>query len=122
MRRFEIAGTVGLLLYVPHLSRLSVGHEAIFGFLLSLAVLLIACHVRLEGYRWQMVPAYFLACSLVFYECVHWLWGFQTTDLAAVLALLFGGGRGRLLVFLFAFKAHCPPGPPTLGQHRPHLL
>ena len=122
MRRFEIAGTVGLLLYVPHLFRLSVGHEAIFGFLLCVAVLLIACHVWLEGYRWQMVPAYFLACSLVLYECVHWLWGFQTTDLAAVAALLLGLAAIVLCNLLPVFKLPMPTGPYKVATQTRHLI
>lgn len=122
MRRFEIAGTVGLLLYVPHLFRLSVGHEAIFGFLLSLAVLLIACHVWLERYRWQMVPAYFLAGSLVLYECVHWLWGFQTTYLAAVAAFLLGLAAVVLCILLPVFKLPAPTGPYKVGTQTRHLV
>jgi hypothetical protein len=71
MRRLEIAGTSGLLLYTLHLVFAPSDHEATFAFILGIAAFLNVCHLWLDGYRWQMAPAYFVAFGLVAYECIH---------------------------------------------------
>ena len=69
-----------------------------------------------------MAPAYFLACSLVLYECMHWVWGFQATDLAAVAALLFGLAAIVLCILLPVFKLPAPTGPYKVGTQTRHLI
>jgi dienelactone hydrolase len=122
MRRLEIAGTVGLLLFVPYLFFPSVGQKAIFDFLLCIVALVIACHVWLEGYRWQMAPAYFLVVSLVLYECAHGLWGFQATYFAGVAALLFDLTAIGLSILLPVFKLPALTGPYKVGTQVRHII
>jgi Platelet-activating factor acetylhydrolase, isoform II len=122
MRRLETAGTVGFLLYAPHLFFPSVDREAIFAFLLGLAALLIACHVWFEGYRWQMAPAYLLAFSLVLYECMHWLWSFRTPYLAGVGALLLDVAAIVLCLLLPVFRLPAPTGPYRVGTQTRHIV
>jgi dienelactone hydrolase len=122
MRRLEVAVTVGLLLYVPHLLFLSVGQESIFFVLLGLVALAIMCHVWLEGYRWQMAPAYFLECGLVLYECTHWLWGFQAPYLAGVAALLLDQTAIVLCILLPVFRLPAPTGPYKVGTQTRHIV
>jgi hypothetical protein len=54
MRPLEVAGTIGLFLYTPHLDFPWLDQEALFACLL---LLVIARHLWFEGYRWQMAPA-----------------------------------------------------------------
>jgi predicted dienelactone hydrolase len=122
MRRLEIAGTVGLLLCMPHLFFPSAGREAIFAFLPCIAALLIACQIWFEGYRWQMAPAYLLAFSLVLYECMHRLWGFDAPYLAGVAALLFGLAAIVLSILLPVFRLPAPTGPYKVSTQMRHLV
>ncbi len=122
MRRWEIAATVGLLLYMPLLLFPSVGQEAIFAFLLCIAALAIACHFWFEGYRWQMAPAYFLAFGLVLYECMHWLWGFRVPYIAGVTALLFDLAAIVLSILLPVFKLPALTGPFKVGTQIRHII
>jgi len=122
MRRLEIAGTVGFLLYMPHLFFPSDGQEAIFAVLLCIAALLTACHVWFEGYRWQMAPAYFLAIILALYECMHWLWGFHAPYLAGVAALLLDLAAVVLSILLPVFKLPAPTGPHKVGTQIRHII
>jgi Platelet-activating factor acetylhydrolase, isoform II len=122
MRRLEIAGTVGLLLYTPHLFFSSADPEAIFAIVLCIAVLAIAGHVWFEGYRWQMAPAYLLACGLVLYECMHRLSGFHAPYLVAVAAVLCGLTAVLLCILLPVFRLPAPTGPYKVGTQTRHLV
>ena len=122
MRRLEVTGTGGLLLYVFHLFFPFAGHEVIFAFLLCITAVVIACHVWFEGYRWQMAPAYFLAFGLVLYECMHRLWGFQAPYLAGVAALLFDLAAIGLSILLPVFKLPAPSGPYKVGTQIRHIV
>jgi hypothetical protein len=122
MRRLEIAGTVGLLLYAPYLFVPNVGHEAVFSFLLGVAALVFVCHLRFEGYRWQMAPAYFLACGLVLYECAHRLWGFHAPYLAGLVALMFDLAAIVLGIVLPVFELPAPTGSYKVGTQTRHLI
>ena len=121
MRRLEVTGTVGLLLYVFHLFFPFAGHEVIFAFLLCITAVVIACHVWFEGYRWQMAPAYFLAFGLVLYDCMHRLWGFQAPYLAGVAALLFDLAAIGLSILLPVFKLPALTGPYKVGTQVRHI-
>jgi hypothetical protein len=122
MRRLEIAGTICLLLYVPHLFFPGVGPEAAFAFVLGITVLTIACHVWFEGYRWQMAPAYFLAFSLAPYEFMHRLWSFQAPYLAGVAAILCDLAAIVLSILLPVFRLPAPTGPYKVGTQTRHLV
>jgi hypothetical protein len=122
MRRLEIAATVGLLLYTPCLFFPSLGHESIFTVLLCIAALVIACHVWLEGYRWQMAPAYFLVLSLALYECMHRLWGVHVPYLAGVGVLLLDLAAIGLGILLPVFKLPVPTGPYKVGTQIRHII
>jgi dienelactone hydrolase len=122
MRRLEIAGTVALLLYTPHLLFPSGGQEAVFAVLLCIAVLAVVGHVWFEGHRWQMAPAYFLACGLVLYECMHRLSGFHAHYLVAVAAVLCGLIAIILCILLPVFRLPAPTGPYKVGTQTRHLV
>jgi dienelactone hydrolase len=122
MRRLEIAGTVGLLLYTPHLFFPSVGREAMFAVLLCIAALVIACHVWFEGYRWQMAPAYFLACGLVLYECMYWLWDFHGAYLVGVAAFLLDTAAIGFCILLPVFRLPAPTGLYKVGTQTRHIV
>jgi dienelactone hydrolase len=122
MRRLEIAGTVGLLLYTPHLFFQSAGQDGIFAFILCIAMLAIAYHLWFEGYRWQMAPAYGLAIGLVLYECVHWLWGLHAPHLAGVAALVFVLAAILLCILLPVFRLPAPTGPYRVGTQIRHII
>jgi Platelet-activating factor acetylhydrolase, isoform II len=115
MRRLEIAGTGGLLMYTPHLLFPSVGQEAAFAVLLCAVAVLIACHIWFEGYRAQMAPAYFLMLGLALYECMHRLWGFHAPYFSGVAALLLGTAAIVLCILLPVFKLPAPSGPYKVG-------
>jgi dienelactone hydrolase len=122
MRRLEVAGAVGLLLYTPYLLFPSSGHEGIFGLLLSVTVLLIASHVWFEGYRWQMAPAYFLAFSLVLYECMHWFWGFRAPYHFGVAALLCDVAAIVISLLMPVFRLPAPTGPYKVGTQSRYII
>src|ERR1700737_2351718 len=122
MRRLEIAGTVGLLLYVPPLLLPSVGWEWLIVFLQCITTLVIACHVWLEGCRWQMAPAYFLTISLIPYECVHWLWGFAAPYLVGIIASLFVLAAIVFCILLPVFRLPAPTGPYKVGTQIRHIV
>lgn len=46
------------------------------------------CHLWLEGYRWQSVPAYIATLSLVVYELSHRLSNLQASNLGGLVAIL----------------------------------
>jgi dienelactone hydrolase len=122
MRRLEMVGTIGLLFYTPHLFFASFGHEPIFAFVLCITVLVIVCHIWLEGYRWQMASAYLLTLSLVLYECIHWLWDFRAFHPAGIAALLLDLAAIVLCILLPVFKLPAPTGPYKIGTQTRHLV
>jgi hypothetical protein len=122
MRRLEIVGTVGLLLYTPHLLLPSVGWEWLFVFLLCIATLVIVCQVWLEGYRWQMVPAYFVAVGLVLYECAYWLWSFPAPYLSGIIVPLFVLATAVFCILLPVFRLPAPTGPYKVGTQIRHIV
>lgn len=122
MRPLEIAGTIGLLLYALHLPFPSLGHQAEFALFLYIVAVVIACHVWLEGYRWQMAPAYLLAFSLVLYEWLHRPLGFHAPSLVAIGALLLDFAAIGLSILLPVFKLPAPTGPHKVGTQTRHII
>jgi predicted dienelactone hydrolase len=120
MRRLEIAGTIGLLLYSSHL--FLGGFEASFALVLSVSALLIVCHLWLEGYRWQMAPAYLAALGLVCYECVHRLSSLQVSYLVGSIAILLVLAGVALCAILPVFRLPAPTGPYKVGTQTRHLV
>jgi predicted dienelactone hydrolase len=122
MRWLEIAGTIGLLLYTPHLLFPSAGHEAIFAFVLYTTALVIACHVWLEGYRWQMAPAYFLAVGLSVYEYTRQSPDIHVPYLVGGTALLMILATIALCILLPVFRLPAPTGPYQVGTQSRHII
>ena len=122
MRRFETAGTVALLPYALHLFFPSIGNEWVFAFLLVVGSLAIACHAWLEGCRWQMAPAYFLAASLPLYEAAHLLSEFPACPFAGVAVLLLDLTAIALCIVMPVFRLPAPTGPYNIGTETRHLI
>lgn len=121
MRRLEIIGTIGLLLYALHPFFPAAVHEPIFASLLCIAALVMGGHVWFEGSRWQMAPAYFLALWLVLYEFIHQLQGVHASYLVGIVALLFGLAAILLSVLLPVFRLPALTGPYRVGTQIRHL-
>jgi dienelactone hydrolase len=121
MRRLEIAGTVGLLLYTLHLLLPSGARETGFFPLLSATAVVMLYHVWVDGARWQMAPAYFVAVSFIAFECVHWLWGFPAPYLAGIAAVPFEMAAIGLSIVLPVFRLPAPTGPFKVGTQTRHI-
>lgn len=122
MRRLEIAVTVGLLLYSPHLLFPSFGREGLFVFLLSVITLVIVCQIWWEGYRWQMAAAYLTAIGFVLYQCVHSFWGIPAPYLAGIGALVLVLAAIFFSILLPVFTLPEPSGPYKVGTQIRHLV
>jgi dienelactone hydrolase len=122
MRRLEIAGTIGLFLYALHLFTAPVGSDATLVFFLSVAVLIIICHLWLEGYRWQMVPAYFVAVALPVYEIAHRLGNFQALYLFGSAIVLLILASIVLSTILPVFELPALTGLNKVGTQTRHLI
>jgi predicted dienelactone hydrolase len=122
MRPLEIAVTVALLPYVLHLLSPSRGESVVFSLLAFIAALLAICHVVVEGYRWQMFPAYCLAIVFVVYECTRWFWVFRAPYCAGVAALLFELAAITLSTALPIFRLPAPTGPYKIGTEIRHIV
>ena len=122
MRPLEIAVAVVLLPYVLHLLSPSQGDSLVFSLLPLIAALLVVCQVVVEGYRWQMVPAYCLTIVIVAYECTRWFWVFRAPYYAGAAALLFEFAAIALGTALPIFKLPTPTGPYKIGTEIRHLI
>jgi predicted dienelactone hydrolase len=120
MRRLEIAGTIGLLLFSSYLFLR--GFEATFALVLGVSAVLIVCHLGLEGYRWQMAPAYLAALGLIGYECVHRLSSLQGSYLVGSVAILLVLASVALCAILPVFRLPAPTGPYKVGTQIRHLV
>jgi hypothetical protein len=121
MRRLEIAGIVGLLLYTLHWLLPSIGHEAIFFILLCITAVVIAYHVFVEGSRWQMAPAYFVVFCFVLFECIRLLWGLPALHLVGLAAVLLELAAIGLSIVLPVFRLPTPTGPFKVGTQTRHI-
>ena len=113
MRVLETIGTIGILLcglLLPFY-----GGETEFGLPIALATLVIGCHLLREGWRLQMIPAYFSIVVMIVYECQQGLWGYQSPEgVSAVIAL----SALTALVTCIAmpvFRLPLPTGPYEVG-------
>jgi hypothetical protein len=121
MRRFEAAATAIFLLYVLHLIFPSFGHGWAFA-VLGAGLLAIACHAWLEGHRWQMVPAYFLAGALPLYEAIHLLDEGRAPVLAAKAIFLLALATVTLCTIMPVFQLPVPSGPYKIGTESRYLV
>src|SRR5579872_3765429 len=123
MRRLEIVGTIGLLLSAFHLLIAPFDDGAVFAFLLGITVLIIVCQLWFEGYRWQMLSAYFVAVGLPLFEIGLRLGRFQELHLllglAMILLILLSIVLGTILP---VFELPVPTGPYKVGTQTRHLI
>jgi dienelactone hydrolase len=122
MRTTELI--VMVILLVPVLRFLTPGRE--YGFSIHLlpflAVLVGLVHLRTEGYRWQMLPAYVLIIALVLYEAIIWMRFGRPLFSVGVLALIVWLGALGLSVLLPVFEFPKPTGPFQVGTEVRHLV
>src|SRR5437868_2772098 len=121
MRRLEAAATAIFFLYASHLIFPSIGREWAIA-VLGAGLLAIACHAGLEGCRWQMVPAYFLAGALPLYEAIHLLGGNPAPVLAAIAILPLELATVALCIMMPIFRLPTPSGPYKIGTEARYLV
>jgi predicted dienelactone hydrolase len=122
MRPLEVAIIVVLLPYVLHLLSPSRGESHWYGVFALVAVIVTLGHWVVEGYRWQMIPAYCVAIILFIYECSRWFVAWRASYVLGGVALL-----GELLAIALStkmpvFKLAAPTGPYKVGSHIRHLV
>ena len=122
MRPLELLITVVLLPYIVHLLSPSRGESLIFNFLPFIAAVLIICHLAIEGYRWQMAPAYGLAIALVIYECARPPFVLQNSYYLGITALLFEVTAILLSTALPIFILPTTSGPYKVASEIRHLV
>jgi predicted dienelactone hydrolase len=94
------------------------------------ALALMLAHFGMEGYRWQMAPAYLLValgCLLTLKRAPHQetrdsRWRTAVRIAGGVLGLAVCGGTGFLAVTIPVFDDPAPSGPFRVGTTRLHLV
>jgi hypothetical protein len=94
------------------------------------ALVLMLAHFGIEGYRWQIAPAYLLValgCLLTLKRAPHQAtrdsrWRTAARVAGAVLRLAVCGGTGFLAVTIPVFDDPAPSGPFRVGTTRLHLV
>jgi dienelactone hydrolase len=122
MRPLEIAVVVVLLPYVLHLLSPSRGDNLLFSLIPLVAVSLMLCQVVVEGYRWQMIPAYLLAIIFIAYESARMFsdFRFSYNSGAIALVLLFSAIVFSTALPIFILPA--PTGPYKIGTVTRYLV
>jgi hypothetical protein len=122
MRPLEVAAAIMLLPNALNLLSPFRDQSALFAMLPFVVALLIAWHLKMEGYRWQMIPAYCLSILFVAYECGRWLWAFRAPYAAGIAAVLLDLGAVILGTVLPVFKLPTPTGPHKIGTQIRHIV
>ncbi len=86
-----------------------------------LAVAAGLVHLRAEGYRWQMLPAYVLVAFLVVCEATRWMHFARAGFSVGLVALVLWLGAVVLSVALPVFEFPKPAGPFQVGTEVRHL-
>lgn len=87
-----------------------------------LAVVVGLLHLRAEGYRWQMLPAYFLVALLLVCEATRLMHFAQAGFSVGVVALVLWLGAVGLSAVLPVFEFPKPTGPFQIGTEVRHLV
>lgn len=122
MRPLEIALTLSLLLSLLFLMSPPRYGGTWFGLALLLVVVLTLCHVIVEGYRWQMFPAYLLIILLLIYPIVDHRIGRNTSYFTAVAGLCCLGAAVLLSTILPVFALPIPTGPYKIATQVRYLV
>ena len=87
-----------------------------------LALMAAVVHLREEGYRWQMLPAYVLVAMLVLYEATRWIHlGRRSLSFGVVAFICWLAALG-LTAVLPVFEFPKPTGPFRVGTEVRHLV
>lgn len=86
-----------------------------------LAVAAGLVHLRAEGYRWQMLPAYVLVVFLLGCEVTRWMHFARAGFSLGLVALVLWLGAVVLSVALPVFEFPKPTGPFQVGTEVRHL-
>lgn len=115
MRTLEGVGIAGLMLCGGALLLQLINYQIAFGCLVFVVALIIGCHVELEGWRWQMAPAYVLTTVLVIYEGADVFWGYQAPTLVGAVVISFALAALVACVVMPVFALPAPSGPYAIG-------
>lgn len=87
-----------------------------------LALVAVVVHLRAEGYRWQMLPAYVLVAMLVLYEATRWIHLERRSLSFGVAAVVCWLAALGLTAVLPVFEFPKPTGPFRVGTEVRHLV
>src|ERR1700694_5861812 len=122
MRALELSIVLSLVVYLVYLLSPLRGDYIWLSYVPLLCLPVVAFHLLLEGYRWQMLPVYLLLCASVLYALAAPLKDAQLQYLAGLIAL---GclGLGIILTTVFpVFQLPTPTGPHAVGAQIRHLV
>jgi dienelactone hydrolase len=122
MRPLEIAISVSLLPSVLYLLSPSRADGILFLVFSSTALLLSVCHWLLEGFRWQMYPAYLLVAILMAYALSQWSLPPVLSFLTGLFALVCMVAAILLSTIFPVFKFPPPTGPHKIGTQVRYLI
>ncbi|HLH97108.1 MAG TPA: hypothetical protein VKW08_18510 [Xanthobacteraceae bacterium] len=108
MRILELSVVIGVLAYIIRLLSPSPGIFSWLNFIPLLCLPVLGLHLILEGYRWQMAPAYLLVFMSAMYAFAPQLKDVQLQYFAGLLAL---GVLGVAIVLSTVFPVFQLPGP-----------
>lgn len=115
MRALEGVGIAGLMLCGGALLLQLTSYQIAFAGLVFVVALIIGCHVQLEGWHWQMAPAYILTPVLLVYEGADVFWGYQAPTLVGGVAVSFALAALVACVVMPVFALPAPTGPYAIG-------
>src|ERR1700694_2300065 len=91
MRALELSIVLSLVVYLVYLLSPLRGDYIWLSYVPLLCLPVVAFHLLLEGYRWQMLPVYLLLCASVLYALAAPLKDAQLQYLERLFALGFFG-------------------------------
>lgn len=120
MRVLEGLGISGLLLCGVCLLWQFTGYENAFALVVFVVASIFACHGWLEGWRWQMVPAYLLMLLLIAYQNAHVHWGNQAITGGVIVAFALAALVACVLMPVFTLPF--PTGPYEIGTQTRRIV
>jgi dienelactone hydrolase len=121
MRVLELSIAIGLLAYIVHILSPHRADYFWFAFVPLLCLPVAALHFLVEGYRWQMLPAYLLLCVCILCALARGTVDVQTQYIAGLVALCCLGLAIFLSTLFPVFQLPAPTGPHAVGTQVRHL-
>src|SRR5579871_3324090 len=115
MRLFEIAIAICLLTYIASILSPSREPSPLIELCPILVLVLVAFHVKEEGYRLQMFPAYFLSVACITYQLAPRFADIQNQYLLGVASLGLLAVAVVLSTVFPVFELPAPTGPNAVG-------